>query len=377
MSIPQIGGRWWAFLAGCLMSFLLLELLLRLLTLAPWSTADFVADPATGFRQRPGVTIAGNQTNSRGFNDVEPGPKTGRRIGVVGDSFVFSAVPRGLDLVSLLAAAAKPAGVEVLNLGILAAGPENYLGVLEKDGVELGLDAAVVVVFVGNDISQADPHFKTRVFFGAPRAVLGSPFLVRPAVDYLYSVKMFRGGWRLQHELRHPAEPGGTFSRRIFLEIEGDRLEICRREPSAKVERGYQGMAAFFERLQVFGRDRGMPVAVVLAPDQFQVDGALAAALIAPGEERAFDLELPQKRLVAELEARRIPFLDLLPRLRGEGAAATLYLERDSHWNAEGNRLAAESLADALRSWGWLGAPLPAPLRAPLSAPLDSPAQGD
>jgi hypothetical protein len=374
MSIPNggtssRGGRWRAFLAGCLMSFLLLELLLRLLTLAPWSTADFVADETTGFRQRPGVTIAGNQTNSRGFNDAEPGPKSGMRIGVVGDSFVFSAVPRGQDLVSLLAAEARPAGVEVLNLGILAAGPENYLGVLEKDGAELALDAAVVVVFVGNDISQADPHFKTRVFFGAPRAVLGSPWLLRPGVDYVYSVKMIRGGWRLLHELRHPAEAGGTFSRRIFLEIEGDRLEICRRAPTAKVERGYLGMAAFFDRLQTFGRERQMPVAVVLAPDQFQVDAALSSVLIEKDEAGAFDLELPQQRLGAELEKRGIPYLDLLPVLRREGTAATLYLERDSHWNAEGNRLAAESVAAALRSWGWLpGSP---------GTPLDSPAQGD
>lgn len=370
---PQKGGRWLALAAGYLMAFLLFELLLRLLTLAPWGTADFVADPATGFRQRPGSTIAGNTTNSRGFNDAEPGPKAGRRIGVVGDSFVFSAVPRGADLVSLVAAQAKPAGVEILNLGILAAGPENYLGVLEKDGVELELDAALVVIFVGNDISQADPHFKTRVFFGAPRAVLRTPWLIRPGIDYIYSVKMIRGGWRLFREMRNPPEPGGTFSRRIFLEIEKDRLEICRREPAAKVERGYLGMAHFFDRLESFGRERGIPVAVALAPDQFQVDGQLAETLLAPEKVAAFDLGLPQERLGMQLRARNIPYLDLLPRLRREGVNSTLYLERDSHWNAEGNRLAAESVAEALRSWGWLAAPL----RAPPGAPLDSPAQGD
>lgn len=370
MSAGSRGGRLRALLAGGLIAFLLLEVLLRLLAIFPWATADFVSDEATGFRQRPGVAIAGQATNSRGFNAGEPATvKEGRRIGIVGDSFVFAAVPRGLDLVSRLGAAARrEAPVEVLNLGILAAGPENYLGLLEKDGVELRLDAALVVFFVGNDISQADPHFKTRIFFGAPRAVLRSPFFVRPAIDYLYSVKMLRGGWRLfREELLHPAEPGGTFSRQIFLEVERDRLEICRRIPSAKVERGYRGAAAFFDRLRSFERERGIRIAVALAPDQLQVDRELQAALfspdfLAPDERADFDLELPQNRLGAELEARGIPYVDLLPRLRNRAAERPVYLERDSHWNADGNRLAATFLLDALRAWGWLSASPAAPL---------------
>ena len=358
---PEPRGRWRALLAGTLASIFLLEILLRVLAIFPWGTADFMSDPQTGFRQRPGVAIAGQTTNSRGFNAPEPAAaKTQRRIGVVGDSFVFAAVPRGLDWVSRMGAAARrEAPVEVLNLGVLAAGPENYLGLLEKDGRELQLDAAVVVVFVGNDISQADSHFRTRIFFGAPRAVLRSPFFLRPGIDYLYSIKMLRGGWRLLREAAlYPAEPGGTFSRQIFLEVERDRLEICRREPTEKTARGYAGIEDFFDALLRFRRERGIPVAVAIAPDQFQVDRELQQALIPPAEAADFDLERPQRLLAAGLAKRGIPFVDLLPRLRNLAAERQLYLERDSHWNADGNRLAATFLLDALRSWGWLAGPL-------------------
>lgn len=369
------GGRTKALLAGCLLALVLGEILLRILALVPWSTGLFVADPDTGFRQRPGATISGLPTNSRGFNGPEPAAvKTGRRLGVVGDSFVFAAVPRGLDFVSRLGAGIRkepPAGppVEVVNLGILAAGPENYLGVLEKDGVELDLDGAIVVFFVGNDISQADPHFKTRIFLGSPRAILRSPFELRLSSDYFYSFKMLRGGRRLLGELIHPPEPGGTFSREVFFELEKERLEICRRRPSPKIEREYQGTAAFFDQLKDFERRHGMRIAVVLAPDQLQVDPVLQADLLPAGWEQEFDLDLPQRRLGAELERRGIPHLDLLPRLRRRAAERVLYLERDTHWNADGNRLVATFLLeDGLRSWGWLDAQ---------GVPLDSPGKGD
>lgn len=354
-------GRVWALLAGVLASFLLLEILLRLLATFSWGTADFESDGATGFRQRSRAVIAGQVTNSRGFNGPEPATvKTSRRIGVIGDSFVFSAVPRGLDLVSRVAAGARrEADVEILNLGVLAAGPENYLGILEKDGRELQLDAAVVVFFVGNDISQADPHFRTRIFFGSPRAVLRSPFFVRPGIDYLYSIKMLRGGWRLlREEVLYAPEPGGTFSRQIFLEVERERLEICRKRPTAKIARGYAGAEELFDRLRRFEEEHGIPVAVALAPDQFQVDRELRAAILADGEAAQFDLELPQKRLGDALAARGIRYIDLLPRLRNRAAERTVYLERDTHWNADGNRLAATFLLDALRSWGWLSGTL-------------------
>lgn len=347
-----------ALLFGCCLALVLLEILLRLLTLGSWSTPIFVGDEVTGFRQRAGLDIGGLPTNSGGFNDEEPAVvKTGRRIGVVGDSFVFGIVPRQLNFVSRLEKKLGPPH-EVLNFGIFAAGPENYLGVLEKDARNNQVDAVLVVFFVGNDVFQADPHFRTRVLLGSPRAVLRSPFLFRLSPDYLYSLKMIRGGWRVLNEewLDRP-EPGGSFSRETFLSIEEDRLEVCRRTPSAAVERGYQGTAAFFAELKRFEEKTGIAVAVVLAPDQFQVDWQLREELLARVEADQFDVWLPQRRLIQMLDEQQLRYFDLLPGLRTRTMGLPVYHERDTHWNEAGNRFVAARLHEAVQSWGWLDSP--------------------
>lgn len=344
-----------ALFFGCVLALVLLEVLLRLLTLGHWSTPIFISDEMTGFRQRGGLEIGGLPTNSGGFNDDEPAvTKTGRRLGVVGDSFVFGIVPRELNFVSRLEKKLGPPH-EVLNFGIFAAGPENYLGVLEKDVRAQKVDAVMVVFFVGNDVFQADPHFKTRVLLGSPRAVLRSPLLIRFSPDYLYSFKMMRGGWRVLNEewLDRP-EPGGSFSRETFLSIEEDRLEVCRRTPSEAVERGYQGTAAFFAELKRFEARTGIAVAVVLAPDQLQVDWKLREELFARVAAEEFDVRLPQRRLIAMLEEQELRYFDLLPGLRNATMGRPVYHERDTHWNDAGNRFVAARLHEAVQSWGWL-----------------------
>jgi len=45
--------------------------------------------------------------------------------------------------------------LEVLNMGIIAAEPNNYLALLKKDAVLMNADEVCVVFFVGNDIIQA------------------------------------------------------------------------------------------------------------------------------------------------------------------------------------------------------------------------------
>ncbi len=57
---------------------------------------------------------------------------------------------------------------------------------------------------------------------------------------------------------------------------------------------------------------------------------------------------LGHRILREHLEAQAIPFVDLTDAFRRATAAETLYLERDTHWNAAGNRLAAAVLAQYL-----------------------------
>ncbi|HET9844625.1 MAG TPA: hypothetical protein VFQ02_02675, partial [Nitrospira sp.] len=61
------------------------------------------------------------------------------------------------------------------------------------------------------------------------------------------------------------------------------------------------------------------------------------------------DFDLPNTRLAQELQGRGIKHLDLLPAFKGASKERRLYIPRNTHWNIEGNRLAASLLIDFLR----------------------------
>jgi hypothetical protein len=82
----------------------------------------------------------------------------------------------------------------------------------------------------------------------------------------------------------------------------------------------------------------------VLIPDELQVNPEVRDEALKEAGARSeeVDLELPQRRLVAFFEKREVACLDLLPLLKKHPHS---YAVRDTHWNAEGNRLAAEAIA--------------------------------
>jgi hypothetical protein len=154
-----------------LASVILLEVGLRIFSLFPGGTPFYVSDPNIGFRVRPNVSVGGDKTNSSGFNDAdrEKGNKTKNdiRIVVIGDSFVFGAVARRNNFVSVTQELARKAAthVEIWNMGIPGTGPENYLNLIRQDAVSAEADLVFVVFFIGNDIAQSHPDFKIRILW--------------------------------------------------------------------------------------------------------------------------------------------------------------------------------------------------------------------
>jgi putative transposase len=157
-----------------LASIILLEVGLRILSLFPGDTPYYTSDPSVGFRVRPNASAGKNKTNSSGFNDVErkrdKKTKDDIRILVIGDSFVFGAVPRNDNFVSVIERLTTRAipNIEIWNMGIPAAGPENYLNLIREDAVSAGADLACVVFFHG--VSEATVY-AWRKRFGALEAV--------------------------------------------------------------------------------------------------------------------------------------------------------------------------------------------------------------
>ena len=84
-----------------------------------------------------------------------------------------------------------------------------------------------------------------------------------------------------------------------------------------------------------------------MIPDEFQVNDALYETLLARSERPdAYDRDMPQRLLREYAAAKGIPMLDLLPVLRAAEVDGRTYHLRDTHWNARGNRVAGEAIAD-------------------------------
>ncbi len=299
-------------------------------------------------RLRPGHDYgAGLRGNRLGYPgpDIAPVRPPGvYRIVALGDSFaVGPAVPFGENYLTRLQDAL--AGVEVCNFGVSGAGPRDYRAILERDGWAVEPDLVLVSVFVGNDITES---------LSAPRAL-------DPRGHALS--QLCRRGWCLLRERARGTAPrsagvpdrlaGPALSEEAFREVEARRLAVCLTPPAPAMERKWRRALADLGGLIDDCRRRAVPVALVLIPDEFQVNPAVREqALRDSGVTRqALDPDLPQRRLRTFCAERGVPCLDLKEAFTG---VPDTYAPRDTHWNVRGNRLAAERIASWLRAGGFI-----------------------
>lgn len=313
----------------------------------------------------PGEEHFGFACNSRGYYDEEFVPRSasdraGPRVVCVGDSFSSSRVPHAFHFTTVCEE--RIPGADVMNVGVSTAGPWDYLYWVRNDVRALEPDLIVVDLFLGNDLRDArsrgdaelrplwlhrsnllsylvpkrllrigsEPHWPRRARSGRT----GPPG--RPTVPVDELARVFP--W-----LHRPELEKATFSEARFLSMELDlALEACGGET-----RGLELLELAIERIRAAAGPT--PLALLLIPDEFQVEDRLWAELVARSQGRALDRDRPQRRLTRWLDARGIPYADLLPALRAAPTAADgrrrVYRLQDSHFNALGNRIAGEELA--------------------------------
>jgi lysophospholipase L1-like esterase len=333
-----------------------LEVVLRIV--AWWSGSDaLLLNRTTGYRLKPGIYANGLRANSLGFADtewsVEP-PADRPRIAALGDSFsVGVAVAYEDNYLTLLE---EELGVEVCNFGVCGTGPREYRNLLASLVWQYRPDLVLVPIFIGNDITEW----------------IASPQLVKFHPDALYIELLTRRLVRLAREAWRRAEASARdeyrmginvgFSEKTYLELTAGRLIVCRAEPTAENQKRWEMVERCLEELIRDCRDRAVPVAFVLIPDEFQIHEALRHKALALRGWREEDLDLhgPQRRLVEFLSARQVPVLDLFSALAEAGPV--VYIPNDGHFTVTGHRIAAREVARWLRGQPQLVSPSkPAP----------------
>ncbi len=324
-------------------------------------------------RLPPGSFLHGFAVNREGFVDVEPedAARRGRIVACIGDSFSVGVVPHHLHYTTV--AETSFDDLEIYNVGVVNAGPREYLAMLETSALPLRPVAVVVALFVGNDIQDARRGAPTTLetwmdrdevlILQIPRRLLalsreraagaaianpgGSTRTGGLTTDVALSPAEAekRMPW-----LADPLQELTALSPQRFLYVEGTRTEILFPEQRA----AYDETFAYIEKMRELAGPT--PIALLLIPDEYQVEDGLWEKLRAEQGLDGAERELPQKILGAWLEQRGIPYVDLLEKLRavapmGDGERHVYHL-RDTHFNARGNKVAAEGLVELIERCG-------------------------
>ncbi len=328
-------------------------------------TGFYQYDHELGFRVRPNV----NGTNRFGFNDRDyPLARTPGtfRILVVGDSFSWAGGLEGNYAALLERKFDTHYGkhrVDVINSGYPMTNTAEQLRMLQRDGLRYTPDLVLLGFFAGNDFLDADPNRKRIVlndtyFDIDPRRdyhLFGYPMV--PRSRFIQFVKQRFRTWKdtqggtptHQTETESGVDASSaTFSEEAFLRIEKARLELCnlQRQRDGEFRERTAYALESISRMRDLLHSKNIGFVVAIYPDEFQVNSVLLNSLLRRyGLEREqYDIDLMQQLLTKYLQRERIAHIDLLPTFRAQAQTKRLYLLRNTHWNRDGNALAAKIL---------------------------------
>ncbi|MHC5212354.1 MAG: hypothetical protein ACYTG2_16690 [Planctomycetota bacterium] len=328
------------------------------------------------YRLKPESSTPAFPVNSTGHFDAE---FTGKRAGTplaicIGDSFSTSVVPHAYHFTTIAERALG--SCEIYNMGIAGIGLEIYGHLLRTEALPLRPDVVVVNVFIGNDLAEGLGESRSvgwmQSWMDAERllSVLVPPRWLRIRSDKLADARPTdaateagahvpagdaRGAQAVDRDallaafpwLEDPLREVPAFSLDGFTHLEQNRAwAVCvPHEPPA-----WSRIQELLAQMASLSGDT--PFAVMLIPDEFQVeDDVWALATDVPGGE-SMQRDLPQRVLGGWLAERGIPTLDLLPVLRAvpplEDGRRHLYHLRDTHFNARGNAVTGRALAEFL-----------------------------
>lgn len=340
-----------AVVAPVVVTLVVLEGALRLVN-AVRPMYVFYSDSYGRFRGQPGERFFDATFNSRGFNDVEHPvmrPVTvAYRVVALGDSFAVGVVPQRDNfltrLESLLSTqqpldGARGKRVEVVNLGVSATEPRDYLSLLADEGLAYGPDIVLVNFFIGNDFETRRPRWHERSYL----ATLARAFWLLGRAP---SITTLTSGSHTTFDDNAP-----SLGMDAFMEVQVDRTWIYERD-SPRVTDAVARAAGFVRQMRDLTRRGGSDLLVTLIPDETQIDTSLRARVVAArgGLDDQFDWQQPNRLLTQALAEERIEVLDLLPALSEAARQARVYKPTDTHWNIAGNRVAAEAIARTLES---------------------------
>lgn len=322
-----------------------------------------------------GNTVA-HRINSEGFrgDELRPAGKA-TRVVVYGDSFIHASYSPQEETFSgqlgTLLEARLGKEVEVVNAGVNSYGPDQESLKMEGELSRLRPDLVIVSIFAGNDYGDIVRNKMFRL--GADGSLVENHWKLDPKVRATFEQSqresILRRALRSALDSLRPQPDRSNFSNVDFLLEEAEReyrsFVVERNDTVTNIRTDYYSadvsltpgsasarykvalMRAVLHRIRDVAGQHGIPLVFLFIPhpvdvtdhyDSWQIDrerfpGYDGRNQIAPLEDMARTLG--------------VPFLSLYDAYR-QRDANTLYFHDDDHWNAAGQRMAAEMMVDYL-----------------------------
>ncbi len=312
-----------------------------------------VPDARFGFLYRPNFTGQLSRgdldftfhTDEHGFRNSSPWPQQADVV-VVGDSMAFGYGVDDQQAWPRLVAKTLPA-TEIVNLGLIGAGPQQYLRVLESFGLGLHPKLVLFMLFPGNDLNDAKNFQRwldadtglTYEEWQHKSALPGNLGPLGRLVERSYLVAFLRGA-------RKSLTASVTDSAIDFAD--GRRIQLVPTVYAPSVGMAHPGDPTFDLVMRTIERAR----------DLTRQQGGRFVVLLMPTKEEVYLPRIgePAPPLVANFEAalteRGIDSIDLTPDFQAHSRdARPLFYEIDGHPNADGYRLIARVVADHLEQF--------------------------
>jgi hypothetical protein len=353
---------------SCLFALVVVELGLAIFYPIPYSLEKnmyFEANPHTGYRHKP--DSAGHyptgieaRANSLGNRDDEIGiskPADVFRILMIGDSFTVGAnveqheaYPQVLE--ALLNNAERH--VEVVNAGVGGWSPFQYAQFLDNYGAQYEADLVLVGLFVGNDVyvdrfsveQTLTAVLGRRVSKSAAQSLWIKPRVLAYENSHIARALMKTSPEKLDFTRRDCSDFND-----YYIAVQKNRIHSHLATPTAENQSLAEANVAEVLRMNKSAESMGAEFAVVILPDENQINPALQQRVIVEAEQLNYDFDMPQRLLRERFAQAGIATLDFMPAVLDDGRC--LYMN-DTHWIPAGHKLAAEQIGGFLQEEGLL-----------------------
>lgn len=327
----------------------------------------FKADPVIGFTYIPHARSyekgreynASYEINDLGLRDREREAKKDGvfRVLLVGDSF---SVSHGLSIEDSLAmqmeralqeiadADGEPVKFEVINAAVGGYSPYNYWKAYRRWKPVFEPD----LVLVGLSPDDYDCGNENLSFAPEPGGI-GQGFSIRLVRKWLSWNSEFY--ILLRNFLYYNDLVGAILQRRSPGGVEDDyQLQsymVAKKESISKIwSKTFSYMRKFREETAA----DGVPLVVMALPLKMEIDTAQYRQVLATKklEDGQIDLDQPLEAIADFCRTEKLPLLDPRAAIRKHQSEVPCYFVYDGHWNAEGVRVGAASMA---RQWRQLG----------------------